>query len=136
MYTIKEQQVLMDFMLQLVAKYLDSSWKLHIYDNVKGSWVGRCDSSLHIISINGEFFDHAPVELLADILLHEISHALQPIGSPHGKAWKTIFIAMGGSGTNGVECKYDANGLPEFQMRVRKKRELKKVSQPQNVLSG
>ena len=60
--------------------------------------LGQCDYDNHLITLSRYYVFLNDEELIKDVILHEIAHALAPPKDVHSKVWENIFRGIGGSG--------------------------------------
>jgi predicted SprT family Zn-dependent metalloprotease len=71
------------------------------YDNAKHR-LGLCNYSSHVISMSKSCVESNGMDIIKDVLLHEIAHALVGSGHGHDKVWQAKAIEIGSSGNR--EC--------------------------------
>lgn len=104
MSTMSELDIIRKMARNLMDQYGLHDWTLKF--NNAPRQAGLCDPKNTTITLS------APLMLLwtedqdRDIVLHEIAHALTPGPGSHTRAWRQVFLAMGGSGHR---CWSDAN---------------------------
>lgn len=97
-----------DLATKLMADHGLSDWELRIGKAPRAA--GRCqshtqakmlgllplDSPPGTITISGVIAARHPGSEVRDTILHEIAHALNPVGvTSHGKEWKAIAVSIG-----------------------------------------
>ena len=96
---LKAEDLLTDLMTRHGLKAIDNHWE-HGWDKAKSRW-GCCHYSDKKITLSKEFTLLNDEEIVKDVMLHEIAHALAPAGAHHGLQWKRKAIELG--------CKPEAN---------------------------
>lgn len=77
---------------RLLDTYSLDDWCIGINQKTK-TWLGQCDRSRKSIDIAKCFLDRGPTtDVLLDLLLHEIAHALTVGG--HNLAWKRTYAKL------------------------------------------
>jgi predicted SprT family Zn-dependent metalloprotease len=70
---------------------------------------GCCMRYKKTVSLSRKLVELNNEEIVTDVILHEIAHALAPIGEHHGKEWKRLALAIG---CNGLRCYGDEVTTP------------------------
>ena len=78
---------------QLMDKHGLQDWSLEF--NRSRRQLGACEWSTRRIILSREHAIQKPPELITDVILHEIAHALAGPGSGHGPEWKAIAVRIG-----------------------------------------
>lgn len=60
--------------------------------------LGQCNYRTRVISLSRHWAEALPLVEVADVVLHEVAHALVP-GGGHGPAWRAKAKAIGATGT-------------------------------------
>jgi len=60
---------------------------------------GYCNNTKKIISLSLPLTELNSEEQVKDTILHEIAHALAPVGEGHGRIWKSICVKIGANPT-------------------------------------
>lgn len=98
---------------KLLAQQLMQEHNLHgwafQFDNAK-SRLGYCSYNKQLISLSKYYVELNDVEDIRDTILHEIAHALAPIGTSHGTQWKLQARAIG---CNAKRCDDNAKMPPK-----------------------
>jgi len=75
-----------------IAHKLDG-WRIQ-FDESR-SRFGQCRIGEHVISLSRPLVELNNMEEVKDTILHEIAHALAPIGAHHNHAWKAVARSIG-----------------------------------------
>lgn len=79
----------------LMAEHGLESWT---FDFDKGQTrLGCCHHNLRRITMSRQFALRNPWTQLKETMLHEIAHALLPVGEGHGRRWRLQYINIGGN---------------------------------------
>ena len=90
---------------RLLDKYGLEEWRIEIGPKTK-QWLGQCDRLRKSIDISQCFIDAAPtLDILQDLILHEIAHALTSGG--HNFEWKRKYAEL-------LAHHFDASKVTEF----------------------
>jgi len=66
------------------------------FNNAKKRF-GYCDSEQHTLSLSRHYVSLNSEELVRDVILHEIAHALVGEGNGHNEQWKKVANSIGAS---------------------------------------
>jgi predicted SprT family Zn-dependent metalloprotease len=80
-----------------------SDWLIQ-FDNALNRF-GYCQYSKKVISLSRSLVELNSIDIVKNTILHEIAHALCPIGVHHGKAWQDKALSIG---CDGKRC-YDTS---------------------------
>jgi predicted SprT family Zn-dependent metalloprotease len=97
-----------------LARGLMASHGLHDWSfnyNKGKHTLGLCYHRRKIIALSAYLVDNNPLELITDIILHEIAHALAGHAAGHGPAWKKICLQIGAKPTRC--CEFDDLVMPK-----------------------
>lgn len=81
---------------ELMAKHLDDSWTLAF--NSKLTALGQCNYTQKKILLSKPLTEVNNEQILREVVLHEIAHALTPSWAGHNSVWKEKCIEIGGTG--------------------------------------
>lgn len=81
---------------ELMAKHLDDSWELAF--NSKLTAFGQCNYTAKKILLSKPLTEVNNEQILREVILHEIAHALTHSWDGHNSVWKEKCIEIGGTG--------------------------------------
>lgn len=81
---------------ELMAKHLDDSWTLAF--NSKLTALGQCNYTQKKILLSKPLTEVNNEQILREVVLHEIAHALTPSWAGHNSIWKEKCLEIGGTG--------------------------------------
>lgn len=81
---------------ELMAKHLDDSWTLAF--NSKLTALGQCNYTQKKILLSKPLTEVNNEQILREVVLHEIAHALTPSWAGHNSTWKEKCLEIGGTG--------------------------------------
>lgn len=87
--------------LELLKENGLEDWNLEIR-SFRGR-IGSCHYESKTIKISREYTIENSEEIMIDVVLHEIGHALAGYGASHGNVWKAIVRSIGGTPTTYCE---------------------------------
>lgn len=81
---------------KLMKKHNLVAWDLEFDFAVRR--FGFCSWKKRTISLSRKLVELNSVEQVTNTILHEIAHALSPLGSGHNQVWKKIALSIGDDG--------------------------------------
>jgi predicted SprT family Zn-dependent metalloprotease len=97
-----------------LARSLMASHGLHqwsfFYNRGKHT-LGLCYYNRKAIALSAYLVDHNTLEVITDVILHEIAHALAGHAAGHGPAWKKMCLQVGAKPTRC--CEFDGLVMPK-----------------------
>ena len=91
----------------------DEGWK--ISTNKRKTAVGLCDYRKKTIYVSVYFMETNGIDKLRNTIIHECSHAYTP-GAKHGRAWKNLFIRLGGTGDRLNKIVDKSSAKPKYRV--------------------